>query len=466
MMDRLRSVWTATDLRKKILLTIGMLVIYRMIAYIPVPGVDPASVSKALGSNQSLSQIFGLLSVFSGGSISNFSIVALGVYPYITASIVVQLLGPIIPRLEKMSREGGESGRNQLSQITRYLTVPLAFLQGFGQLALFASIGAVTSTTFGLTNGKTFLPTMTTLLTLTTGVMLLVWIGEIITENGIGNGISLIIFTNIVVGIPQSISQYFQSNGVGGATSNTNPASVVVPLILSGIVILALIALIVLVTLAERRVPVQYPTKRMLGGRRAMMETRQATFIPLRLNQGGMIPLIFAQSLLLFPVILGTYLGNDQNKITWLRNLFKFLQVQLDPSTWIYPVLFFSFVVAFTYFYATILFEQQNMADNLRKQGAFIAGVRPGPATNDYLNKVLLRITLWGALFLAFIAVMPFIFPAAFRLGKSAGALGGSGGGLLTAASLIIIVQVAIDTIRQIQSQLLMRNYSGLGFLR
>jgi preprotein translocase subunit SecY len=459
MVDRLRSVWAAPDLRKKILLTIGLLIIFRLMSHIPVPGVDPKQVSQAFSNNQGLGQIFGLLSVFSGGSISTFSIVGIGIYPYITASIVIQLLQPIIPALERMGREGGESGRNQLSQITRYLTVPLAFLQGFGQLALFASIGAVSATQFGLFSGATFLPTLTTLIALTCGVMLLVRIGEIITENGIGNGISLIIFVNIIAGIPTSLSQFFLGNS-GSSTAN-NGTSTILTLALAGIVIVVLVALIVLVTLAERRVPVQYPTKRMLGGRRAMMDTRQSTFIPLRVNQGGMIPLIFAQSLLLFPVILASYLGVASNPVVWMRNLFQWLQQQLDPSNWIYPVLFFVFVLLFTYFYSEVLWEQQNMSDNLRKQGAFIAGVRPGGATNEYLSKVLRRITLWGALFLALIAVMPFIFPTAFRLSR--GATTGSGG-LLTAASLIIIVQVAIDTVKQIQSQMLMRNYSG--FLR
>ena len=462
MVDRFRSVWAAPDLRKKILLTIGLLIIFRLMSHIPVPGVDPQQVSKAFSSsgNQGLGQIFGLLSVFSGGSISTFSIVGIGIYPYITASIVIQLLQPIIPALERLGREGGESGRNQLSQITRYLTVPLAFLQGFGQLALFASIGAVSATQFGLFSGATFLPTLTTLIALTGGVMLLVWIGEIITENGIGNGISLIIFTNIIAGIPTSVSQFFIGSSGSSSTAN-NGTSTILTLALAFIVILVLVALIVLVTLAERRVPVQYPTKRMLGGRRAMMDTRQSTFIPLRVNQGGMIPLIFAQSLLLFPVILASYLAVPSNPVKPLRDFFGLLQQQLDPSNWIYPVLFFAFVLAFTYFYSEVLWEQQNMADNLRKQGAFIAGVRPGAATNSYLSKVLRRITLWGALFLALIAIMPFIFPTAFKLSK--GATSGSGG-LLTAASLIIIVQVAIDTVKQIQSQMLMRNYSG--FLR
>jgi preprotein translocase subunit SecY len=464
MVDRLRGIWASPDLRKKILFTIGMLIIYRLISHIPVPGIDPSKVSQALNNpgNQSIGQVLGLLSVFSGGSVSYFSIVTLGVYPYITASIVVQLLQPIIPALDRLQREGGEAGRNQLSQITRYLTVPLAFLQGFGQLALFGSIGAVTSSQFGLFSASTFLPTLTALLAMTGGVMFLVWIGEVITENGIGNGISLIIFTGILSGIPPAIANFFLSSGAGSKTSSANAGTgTIISLLIAAAIIIALVMLIVLVTMAERRVPVQYPTKRMIG-RRSLMESRQNTYIPLRVNMGGMIPLIFAQSLLIFPVILASYLAVPSNPVGWVRNLFTWLQRELDPSNWIYPVAFFLFVVAFTFFYATVLWEQQNTADNLRKQGAFIAGVRPGPATNEYLSKILMRITLWGALFLALIAIMPFIFPQAFKLSR--GALGGGGNGLLTAASLIIIVQVAIDTVRQVQSQLVMRNYSG--FLR
>jgi len=462
MVDRLRGIWASPDLRKKILFTIGMLLIYRLISHIPVPGIDPSQVSKALSNpgNQSLSQVFGLLSVFSGGSVSYFSIVTLGVYPYITASIVVQLLQPIIPALDRLQREGGEAGRNQLSQITRYLTVPLAFLQGFGQLALFGSIGAVTSSQFGLFSASTFLPTLTALLAMTGGVMFLVWIGEVITENGIGNGISLIIFTGILSGIPPAVAQFFLSSGGNSSGTASAGTGTIIQLLLALVLIIALVMLIVLVTMAERRVPVQYPTKRMIG-RRSLMESRQNTYIPLRVNMGGMIPLIFAQSLLIFPVILASYLAVPSNPVKPIRDLFTWLQRALDPSNWVYPVAFFVFVVAFTFFYATVLWEQQNTADNLRKQGAFIAGVRPGGATNEYLSKILMRITLWGALFLALIAVMPFVFPQAFKLSRG---LTSGGNGLLTAASLIIIVQVAIDTVRQVQSQLVMRNYSG--FLR
>ncbi len=366
---------------------------------------------------------------------------------------------PIFPALNKLNEEG-ESGRNKLSQITRFVAVPLAFLQALGQLALFASIGAVSATQFNLLNGKTFLPTLTTLLVMTTGVMLLVWIGEVITENGIGNGISLIIFTNILTKVPSTLSQIFLGNSSGGTSGNSSVSGAsIITLVVIGAIVAALIYIIVYVTTAQRRVPVQYPAKRALGGRRALMETRQASYIPMMVNQGGMIPLIFAQSLLLFPVILSSYLAVGNNPLPWLRNFFGVLQKGLDPTGWIYPTAFFVLVFGFTFFYAEILFEQQNLADNLRKQGAFVAGVRPGPDTFEYLKKVMYRIAFGGAIFLGAVAISPYILTA-FHLVQSSTTTNN----LLSAASIIIVVQVALDTVRQIQAQAVMRNYTG--FLR
>ncbi len=459
MLTRLRSIWTATDLRNKILFTLALLFIYRVIAHVPVPGIDPATLSSALGKNSSLNQIFSLLSLFSGGSIAKLSIVGLGVYPYITASIVMQLLQPIIPALKKMGTEDGEAGRNRLAQITRYLTIPLAFLQSLAQLSLFASIGAVSTTQFNLLNSKTFVSTLATLITMTAGVMLLVWIGELISENGIGNGISLIILTNILASLPTNVSQLYLSNGTGSSSGSSaiNTGSLL-SLVTTGAVIAILMYLIVYVVQAARRVPVQYPTKRAIGGR-AMMETRQSSFIPIQVNQGGMIPLIFAQSLLLFPIILGSYINVSTNPVSWLKNLFSWLSTVLDTTGIWYPILFFLGVFLFTFFYAEVLWEQQDMADSLRKQGAFIAGVRPGNDTARYLLKILRRVSLGGALFLGVIAVSPYLLSATHLFS----AINSSGRGGL-AASLIIVVTVVIDTARKVEAQVVMRNYSG--FLR
>ena len=454
--NRLKSIWTAPDLRKKILITLGILIIYRLAANIPVPGISPSTVNSALAKNPNLSQIVGLLSIFSGGSIQNFSIVSLGVYPYITASIVIQLLQQIVPALQRITLEGGDAAQERLSQITRYLSVPLAFLQGFGQLTLFASIGAISASSFNLLNGSTFVPTITMLVTLTAGVMFVVWLGELITENGIGNGISILIFVNILSPLTQSISQYFLSNGIGSNSTGTNATSSLIQFIFFFIVTILLTVILTYVTLADRRVPVQYPSKNVLGARRAMLDSNQRSYVPIKLNMGGMIPLIFAQSIMVFPTIVSSYLSVPQDKIGWLRNLSSWVQLNITPSAVWYPYAYFIVIVFFTFFYAETLFEQQRLGENLRKQGAFVTGYRPGDATESYLRRIMWRVTLWGALSLAIISVVTFFIPG-FKIAYSSS----SATGFLTAASLIIVVQVGIDTIKQVEANLLTSNYSG-----
>ena len=442
MWSRLRSMWTIPDLRNKILFTIGMLLIFRVVAYVPVPGIDPTSLSKFLSTKAGgLNQIFGLLDVFSGGSLQTFSIAAMGLYPYITATIVVQLLQPIIPRLDALAREG-ESGRNRIAQIQRYLTVPLALLQAFGQMALLVNIGAISSSQFNLFNGATFLPTISTLITLTAGTMFLVWLGELITENGIGNGISLIIFANIMVKIPQQIgSALVSSSGTGGTTNNGGLLFVAA---LIGLALLMIFAM-VYVYQSQRRVPVQYPTKRrFIAG---TQNGQQSTYIPLQVNSAGMIPIIFAQSILLLPTVLANYLAYSSNKA--LSSFFTNLRRLVDPSTSQYWIAFGIMVALFTFFYATVVWQQQNIAENLQKQGAYIPGIRPGPPTAVYLEKILNRITLGGALFLGIISVAPLVFGT------------GSVNNIPQAASLLIVVGVVLDTMKQLEAQMVMRNYSG-----
>jgi preprotein translocase subunit SecY len=443
MWNRLRSIWTIGDLRNKILFTIGMLLIFRVMAYIPVPGIDPSSLSKFLNSssNKNLNQLFGLLDVFSGGSLKTFSVVSMGLYPYITASIVMQLLQPIVPRLDALSREG-ESGRNRLAQITRYIAVPLALLQAFSQMALLVNLRVISATQFNLFNGATFLPTFSTLLSLTAGTMFLVWLGELITENGIGNGISLIIFANIMVGIPQTIgSALVSTSSTGGSTSNGGLVTLAAIIALG----LAMTFAMVFVYQAQRRVPVQYPTKRrFLSGVRAGQQT---TYIPLQVNSAGMIPLIFASSILLLPTVLANFLTYSTNK--GLSNFFNNWRLWLDSSNWYYWLIYGVLVAMFTFFYATVIWQQQNMADNLQKQGAFIPGIRPGLPTEIHLSKILHRITFGGAIFLGVVAVAP-----AF-LGRAGGQQ------VLQAASLLIVVGVVLDTIKQLEAQMVMRNYSG-----
>ena len=440
MWERLRSIWTVPDLRNKILFTLGMLLIFRVLAHITVPltAAEQQNLVKLFNTNgnQNLGQLLGLLDVFSGGSLQTFSIVALGVYPYITATIVMQLLQPIIPALQNLSAQG-EAGRLRFSQITRIIAVPLAFLQALGQTAIFVRANVLNASNFGLF-GPSWLETLSILLSLTAGTMILVWIGELITEKGIGNGISLIIFGGIVSRIPQLIQQGYQT-----ATSATGG--------IVGIAVFLIIGLLTIVGIVyiyqgQRRVPVQYPTKRMVG-RGMLVGSAQTTYIPMQVNSAGMIPLIFAQSMLIFPAVLSQYLVSSDVK--WIANAATWVGLYLANTTlWYYWAIFFTLVFAFTYFYAYVVWQQQNIPENLQKQGAFIPGYRPGEPTSKYLSTILNRITLAGALFLGIVAILPYFA----RVG---------GNQLLSAAALLITVGVVLDTVRQLEAQMVMRNYSG-----
>lgn len=443
MWERLRSIWTVPDLRNKILFTLGILAVFRILAHITVPlnAAEQKALHDTFSGSQGQSgfgQLFGLLDVFSGGSLKTFSIVGLSVYPYITATIVMQLLQPIIPALQNLATQG-EAGRLRFSQITRIVTVPLAFLQAMGSAALYSQKGILQN--FSLIDPKYMLESFSILLALTTGVMILVWLGELITEKGIGNGISLIIFAGIVTSLPQTVQSGYiaatGSGGIGGGIVSIGVFALVGVLVLIGMVYLYL---------GQRRVPVQYPTKRTVG-RNMLVGSAQTTYIPMQVNSAGMIPLIFASSMLLFPSVIAQYL--TASSTTWLKNAAVFVTTWVvNPTTWWYWVLNFLLVFAFTYFYAYVLWQQQNIPENLQKQGAFIPGYRPGEPTSKYLGNILNRITLAGALFLGLATVLPYIA----RVG---------GQQLLGTASLLIVVGVVLDTIRQLEAQMVMRNYSG-----
>ena len=442
MWERLRSIWTIPDLRKKILFTLAMLLVFRILAHITVPltKTEHEALLKLFSTsgNQNLSQLLGLLDVFSGGSLQQFSIVALGVYPYITATIVMQLLQPIIPALENMLREG-DAGRLRFSQITRIVTVPLAFLQAIGNAAIFVRFGVLTN--FNLFDPHYWLESLAILLSLTAGTMILVWIGELITEKGIGNGISIIIFGGIVSRIPNFIQQGYTASTSGGGTSG-GIVSIVIFLLIGLITILG----IVYVYQGQRRVPIEYPTKRMVG-RGMLVGTAQRTYIPMQVNSAGMIPLIFAQSMLIFPAVLSQYLANSST--SWLASASLWISTYLINTTlWWYWAIYFGLVVAFTYFYAYVVWQQQNIPENLQKQGAHIPGYRPGETTRKHLDEILKRITLAGALFLGIVAILPYVA----RVG---------GNQLLSSAALLIVVGVVLDTVRQVEAQMVMRNYSG-----
>jgi preprotein translocase subunit SecY len=423
------------DLRKKILFTLGMLVIFRFFAAVPVPGVNREGLQAFIQSNA----LLGILNLFSGSSLQNFSIVALGVYPYITASIIMQLMTPIIPSLNELSNEG-QSGRNKINQYTHWLTVPLALLQGYGQGVLFSQQrgpdGRPLLEGFGFGNPETVLPTLATLATMTAGTMLLVWIGELITEFGIGNGVSVIIFGGIVASLPGAVAALARGESV---TQNVVGMAM---FIIIGIITLVGI---VIVNEGQRRIPVHH-AKRVRAGR---MYGGNTTFIPLKVNSAGMIPLIFAVSILVFPGLIAQFLSTSDSET--MRNFAAALAQFMSPNSLQYNILYFLLVVAFTYFYTMVIFQQQKIAENLQRQGAFIPGVRPGKNTQLYLQRVLTRITLIGALFLGTVAIMPFI----------AAQLTGVNALLLGATSLLIVVGVAIDTMRQLEAQLVMRNYEG-----
>ena len=414
------------DLRDKILFTFAMLLIFRFVAHVPVPGVDTQALSQAFRDQA----LLGFLDLFSGGALANLSVAALGVYPYITASIVMQILTPVMPGLKELSQEG-EFGRQKINQYTHYLTVPIAFMQGWGQLTLLRSSGVLPGVDFGLN-----LHTFAMMLSLVAGTMFLVWLGELITERGLGNGVSLIIFGGIVAGLPQMLGRGFLENDY------------VSTLIMLGIIGFALIYIIVFVNEAQRRVPVQYGRSVFRGGR--MQRQSGSSFLPIRVNTAGMIPLIFAFSIIIFPGTIASYF-NDPLDDGFLNSIASFFASTLDPSNLPYWIAVFVLVVMFTFFYTLVIFQQQNLADTLQRNGGFIPGIRPGLPTQEYLNRVIVRITWGGALFLGGIAIVPYFVSE----------LTGIQALTLSSTSLLIMVGVALDTMRQLESQLLMRNYEG-----
>ncbi len=417
------------DLRFKILFTLGMLAIYRFVSHIPIPGINTAQLNELFENNQ----LLGFLDLFSGGALSRMSIVALGVFPYITASIVMQLLTPVIPSLQQLSREG-EAGRVKINRMVHWLTVPIAVAQGFGQLILLQQSNVLTNVGF---SGNALLPTVAAIISMTAGTMFLVWLGEMITERGIGNGISLIIFAGIVAGFPGLITQGFLDRqdvlGIGF-------------FVIIGVLI---IALIVLFNEAHRRIPVQYGRSIFRGGR--MYRQSGGTYIPLRINSAGMIPLIFAFSIVILPGTVATYFATNTGAIGDVARFFADL---FNPTSAIYWVLVFILVVIFTFFYTLVVFQQQNLAENLQRNGGFVLGIRPGRPTQEYLNRVIVRITTGGALFLGFVAIVPYLASLVTDVQAIQ----------LSSTSLLIMVGVGLDTLRQLEAQLLMRNYEG--FLR
>lgn len=419
--EKIKKIFKLRDLRNKILFVFTMLVIFRAIAAIPVPGVNTSQLQRFFENNQ----LFGLLNVFSGAGMDNFSLVMMGVGPYITSSIVMQLMTVIIPVVEKWYRDEGEMGRRKFQQVTRILTVPFALIQSFGMITLFKSQNVI--------NNLQGLELVRTILIVTAGTMFLMWLGELITEKGIGNGTSLIIFAGIIANIPNAIRQI-------GATWDSSQIFTYGIFVAVSVLV---IAGVVFVTEGQRNIPVTY-ARRVSG--RGMVSS--SSYLPLRVNQAGVIPIIFAMSILLFPNMIANVLGvvgSDRVKEIGLK-VATFLQDQ-----WVYGIMYFGLVVAFTYFYTTVTFEPTKVGENLQKQGGYIPGVRPGRSTAEYITKILNRITLAGALFLGSIAVLPYIVQGLSHIQTMS--IGGT--------SLLIAVSVALDSMKQVDSQLVMRDYDG-----
>ena len=420
MLDALRNALRIPELRRKILYTLGLLAVFRIGSFVPVPGVNAAALAEQLGVAGG--NIFGFLNLFSGGALGRFTVFAMGVNPYITASIILQLLTIVIPRLEELAKEGPE-GRKIIQQYTRYGTIVLGIIQAIGITALARNWGVIANP-----SAFTFFAIV---LTLTAGTAFLMWLGEKITEHGIGNGISLIIFAGIVADIPVGTFNIFQAIGEGGV----NPFSLLFFLVAGLLVIMA----VIMVQQGERRIPVQY-AKRVVGRR---MYGGATTHIPMRINQAGVIPVIFASSVLFFPLTLAQF----------VPSIAPYVDRVIGIGTFGYNLLYFLLVLFFTYFYTAVTWNPIDVAENMKKYGGFIPGLRPGKPTAQYLDRVLSRLTLAGALFLGAIAVMPYVMAAITRMPTSFLYFGGTG--------LLIVVGVALDTMKQIEAQLLMRHYEG-----
>ncbi|WP_170283783.1 preprotein translocase subunit SecY [Pseudodesulfovibrio senegalensis] len=414
------------ELKKKLLWTFALLAVYRLGIHIPVPGVDSGALADFFASAQNT--LFGLFDMFSGGGLKNLSIFALGIMPYISASIIIQLLTVVSPELKRMQKEEGEAGRKKMTQYTRYGTVLICLVQGFAISAGLEGMSSPSGAPVVLHAGMGF--KLMTVLTLTAGTCFLMWLGEQMTEKGIGNGISLIIFGGIVAGLPSALINTTRLMTVG-------EISLFMLLIIMAVMV-ATLAFIVFMERGQRRIPIHY-AKRQMGRR---MVGGQTTHLPLRINTAGVIPPIFASSILMFPATIAQF-----SNVAWLKDLTGFL----TPSSIIYNLVYIAIIIFFCYFYTAIVFDPKGIAENIQKQGGFIPGIRPGVKTREYIDRVLARITLWGALYVSAICVLPMIMIAKLNVPFYFGG-----------TALLIVVGVGMDTMGQIESYLISRQYEGL----
>jgi preprotein translocase subunit SecY len=427
MANPIPNLFKVPELKEKILFTLMVLLIYRFGAHVTVPGVNYVALEQAFQAFQG--GLLGVYDMFVGGALSKATVLALGIMPYISASIMFQLLAAVFPTVEKMQKEG-EDGRKKLTQWTRYATIVLALLQGYGYAAFLQTLNAQAGADVVSSTGFFFLTS--TALILTMGAVFVMWLGEQITERGIGNGMSLLIFFSIIQGFPGAAATTWQQ-----VTTGVISWIAVIVLLL---VMVAVIAGVVAMTMAARKIPVQIPRKVMGRGR---VREGQKSFIPLRINSAGVMPIIFAQSIIIIPGTAAQF-----SSITWLQEVSQYMQ----PGALIYNVLYALLILFFTYFYTSIIFNPVDLAENLKKQGGFIPGVKPGARTAEYIDYVLSRVTIVGAVYLAFIALLPFFIIGWFNLGNTF-FFGGT--------SLLIVVGVALDTVQQVQQHMLLRHYEG-----
>ncbi len=441
-----RFLWRSQDIRRKILITLGLLMIFRIAANIPAPGVDRAALEAFAQSASGQGGFIGFLNLLSGGTISNFSLLSMGVYPYITAQIILQLLIPIIPALQRRMQEDQREGKRWMEKWTYYLAVPMAMLSAIGQINIFNSLASQPVLPFGFT-GDLLLPSVTTLLVMTAGTMFAIWLGELISEYGIrGQGLSLIIFAGIVSQIPLNIQQLFLDEQNRWILLG----------IMLGVIVITVIA-IIYVQQGRRNVPIMYPHKSQVFyaiQRGKQVKMPQPT-LPLMVNLAGMIPLIFASAILQFPAIVASYFLNNETQ--WVKDfatsITTFFNAQ-GTNSWGYWLLYFIMVVTFTYFYTTVLFEQQNYGENLRRSGAQVPGIHGGAATQKYLSRIQSRITLPGALLLGVVAILPFLLQVIFPVtANSAGLF------LASSSGLLIVVGVVRDTVMNIEAELKLHGY-------
>lgn len=430
-MNYLRQIWNSKDLRKKILFTFGIIVLARLLGQVSIPGADVNAIAAIFRQNE----LLGMFSMLTGGSMENFSILLMGLSPYINASIIMQLLTVIVPKLENLSKEG-EQGRRIINQYTRYLTIPIAFLQSYGMIMLLNSQAPVTIIP-NIHSASVILPIM---LTVTTGSLLLMWLGELMTEKGIGNGVSVLIFVGIIAGIP----------GIIGKTLALSQQSSdrLIPFVLSILVTLGLTVLVILVTEGQRNIPITY------AGRGVKGKSVQSS-LPIRVNQAGMIPIIFAISVISFPSIIATFFQNSSSET--LRNIAVALNSNFHQGSWIYLLSYFLLVIAFTFFYVSITVHPEQIAENIQKRGGYIPGIRPGKETAAFIGNTSDRLNLYGGLFIGIIAISPLVLELFF----SSLSLG-SVPTLISGAGLIIIVGVVLELLRQINAQLVMHDYNKL----